>query len=1699
MNYKKTILISLFAIGILFLTSISIVNAAITIDDSCLSGNYIKNNRAFSKTNGTYDDWWSVSNDPIWIRVAGNRLNLKAGSNYSWHFQFEDDICVLCSNKTRYATIHWGDGFKTTHEWSHSGGYRHCKDFSHKYANPGRYTIKVDTKDNGGLTSNLSFDVYVYTRYSPSITVIPSSQNGNPGEVKTYEIKITNDDTSYAPSSTYTATTYTGCSSGWSCTWASNKTTLTLSPGSSGSLYLNVQPPSNASTGNHTVEIKVTRTSINDSKIPSSYTSTESYGPYYTSFVYNVSPSCVRNTPTISVSPEIKSGEKGGVVAFKVDVVNNDTNCSERKINLSVENNAGLGYSFSITSFTNNSGGSSDLTFTIPSNSSYTTYSPSIKATNAYNTSKSSSKSVSIKVAEISDIQIKDSSGNIIQSPNDWDYNLPFNSKINVSWKTKNISSSRVRIWLDRTSDVQSFTVDTSLGSGSINFTLPVAWTVGKTGKIIIEGTLGVSRIREFKIVSPCTRNAPTISVNPTTVTGKLEGRVSFNVTVINNDTNCSNSSVNLSVSNYGNLTLDQNLPITINSFSANGSASSTLTFKIPSSPDAYDSYVNIPIVATNANDVTKTSSVNVTIKVAKISNVQIQGLTNSNWNLNDPKTISFTAKNIGSVYIGYCPTGSSGCYALIKKQGGTDLSNVSLSSLTKSGDTYSVDAYINKDTLVNTQGVIKVKAMSDSNGTDISSQNISSDSGIIYIKPSCTPKVPTISVSPLSVTGKPEGSVSFEVNVTNNDDANNCSNRKIILSVENNNDLTYSFSSSSLSDSGGKSILTFKIPSDSLYTTYSPFITAKNANNTDVSSSKSVTINVAKITSVSISGLEDADGDGYKDYPIGTSQKVIWGSRNVNNVKISACKFTDSGLINVQCDTLISNTTSSTGASSYNFSLSWPASTIGYIKVEDINTGAYSESAKFKIMPSSDCPSSERKVPLISLGEGETARKIIGGENGKTQTFRLSIKNQDGTSCSLSTIKLEVSAGDGALESKFSSSELSLSSNSSQEATLTFTVSDASKLKSNYEYTITARNTTNGLNLSSELQGNIKLDVAKIEKIWITDGKEGNNLPDSNGNGYLEWIKNDSNIINWTAQNINNVEIRACKEGATLCEVKASSATSPQKISLNWNKDTKGYIRVKDNDTGIYSDKKIEIIDSAYISNIHITDNNVTTIVSSQTTPIIFTSYGINYVELKFLYGPNEANECYFRKNGVSLSVSNNTPAYISYQYHANYSILATLSLSDCGVTDNANNLSGKIVVNGYIKDDYGNYTLVATDSLGGITLKSLAKVNEDEEELLSPSISNVQIEGFTGSSDQWLQGETRRVNWSVNGNVSQIKRYICTKSIGDKKEKCYYWTNANEALANNPPMDFKIGYKIDQNLSSLNPVSPNDYVLSKKEDLYNSSWYVKIVDANDSSVFGVSTSFQIPAPISDVQAVKLDGSSLPKYNNTQYKWGSGSKNAIKITWKSKGISKVKVLYCVERTEYPPTNGGCWTLYSLDGVKLDNLESRDGITNAIDAYLASGTLNVPSPDGDPILGEIIIKGVVDNFGNDIKDLSKQESTGKKIRIIGSYNSPVIKDVVNCNYPADLDYDCMISSEELNAYTKRYQAGEVSFVRLQEAIAFYNALGYHKDANGNFVSGVSGLSSSTSRLDSVKNQLAAISEALSSLYQKISGIGLFGR
>ncbi|MEM5880220.1 MAG: NEW3 domain-containing protein, partial [Candidatus Aenigmatarchaeota archaeon] len=159
------------------------------------------------------------------------------------------------------------------------------------------------------------------TRSNPTVSITPSSQAGNPGEAKTYTVNVTNNDNSACGQSTFSLSVIS-CPVGWTCSLSS--TSLTISAGSSASTTITVTSSSSAQAGTYSFTVRATNNQA-----------TSYYGQG--SANYNVSQTCTRYNPTVSITPSSQAGNPGEAKTYTVTVTNNDNSaCGQSTFSLSV-------------------------------------------------------------------------------------------------------------------------------------------------------------------------------------------------------------------------------------------------------------------------------------------------------------------------------------------------------------------------------------------------------------------------------------------------------------------------------------------------------------------------------------------------------------------------------------------------------------------------------------------------------------------------------------------------------------------------------------------------------------------------------------------------------------------------------------------------------------------------------------------------------------------------------------------------------------------------------------------------------------------------------------------------------------------------------------------------------------------------------------------------------------------------------------------------------------------------------------------------------------------------------------------------------------------------------------------------------------------------------------------------------------------
>ena len=139
---------------------------------------------------------------------------------------------------------------------------------------------------------------------APSVSVAPANQIGAPGDARTYDVSVVNNDTPGCPTGTFSLAGLVPA--GWMS--ALSATTVQLRPGTGGWAALTVTPPSNATAGTHVIEARATDT------ITAVHTGADS-GSYAV---------CRHTAPTVTVSPATQTGLPGTRLTYAIALTNTD-------------------------------------------------------------------------------------------------------------------------------------------------------------------------------------------------------------------------------------------------------------------------------------------------------------------------------------------------------------------------------------------------------------------------------------------------------------------------------------------------------------------------------------------------------------------------------------------------------------------------------------------------------------------------------------------------------------------------------------------------------------------------------------------------------------------------------------------------------------------------------------------------------------------------------------------------------------------------------------------------------------------------------------------------------------------------------------------------------------------------------------------------------------------------------------------------------------------------------------------------------------------------------------------------------------------------------------------------------------------------------------------------------------------------------
>jgi hypothetical protein len=189
---------------------------------------------------------------------------------------------------------------------------------------------------------------------APTVSVSPIGQSAKGGSTLSYSVSLTNMDSVDCAQTTFSLTGTVPA--GW--TGMVSPSTLTLSPGATGSASLTITSPNTAAAGDYAVTADVS-----DGVLPAH---TASRTATYTVLP---KPVCVASSPVVSISPVTQSGQAGSTLSYSVSVMNKDgADCAATTFSLNRSLPAGWTGTVSPSTLilTPGSGGSGTLSVTSP-------------------------------------------------------------------------------------------------------------------------------------------------------------------------------------------------------------------------------------------------------------------------------------------------------------------------------------------------------------------------------------------------------------------------------------------------------------------------------------------------------------------------------------------------------------------------------------------------------------------------------------------------------------------------------------------------------------------------------------------------------------------------------------------------------------------------------------------------------------------------------------------------------------------------------------------------------------------------------------------------------------------------------------------------------------------------------------------------------------------------------------------------------------------------------------------------------------------------------------------------------------------------------------------------------------------------------------------------------------------------------------
>ena len=226
-------------------------------------------------------------------------------------------------------------------------------------------------------------------RANPTVALSPTTQSITAGNSANDTVTVTNNDSSACTASSFNLAA--AVPSGWTASLGGS--TLTISPGATGSTTLQVTSPSTATGGSYNVSVTATNSS------------SSTYSGSASATISIVT--CSLANPTVTLSPSSQSVAVGSPASYTVTVTNNNnSNCTASSFALSAAMPSGLTASFTSSSLSIASGGSASTTLQVGSSSTLSGGNYNFTVTAANSAAPSYSGSTSALEALIASVSV---------------------------------------------------------------------------------------------------------------------------------------------------------------------------------------------------------------------------------------------------------------------------------------------------------------------------------------------------------------------------------------------------------------------------------------------------------------------------------------------------------------------------------------------------------------------------------------------------------------------------------------------------------------------------------------------------------------------------------------------------------------------------------------------------------------------------------------------------------------------------------------------------------------------------------------------------------------------------------------------------------------------------------------------------------------------------------------------------------------------------------------------------------------------------------------------------------------------------------------------------------------------------------------------------------------------------------------------